>query len=290
MQLLKILVAVACPTITTAMATKLLSGQRILVTGAGRGIGRAIARICYEEGAQVAITSRTRSELEETAAVCASSEDNRTMLILPDCDVTKEDDVEAMVKTVFEQFGGLDVLINNAGGAQPTKGLVCALKSDDLRSLLDLNVVSVHTVTSIVLRRSSGDSPLKHIINISSRAGKMGYPSMAFYVASKFALEGYSAALAEELRACGTMVNTLSPGMVDTVSFPKAPGKIGVRTPESVRDGLLLLLHQSMEFTGHYLHVDELDETRAIGLPETKALKPINEPTFSLPGSSLNNR
>jgi len=258
-----------------------LAGQRVLVTGAGRGIGRAIARICQAEGARVAITSRTQAELEETAAVCTEKSSSNQMLLLPDCDVTQEDNVEAMVKEVMQQFGGLDILINNAGGAQPAKGPVSSLKSEDLRNLLDLNVVAVHTVTSAVLRHcSDGEQPLKRIINISSRAAKIGIPQMSFYVASKFALEGYSATLAEELRDQGVLVNTLSPGMVDTLSFPKAAGKPGVRTPESVENGLLLLLQQT-QFTGHYLHVDELDEARAKGLPDTMALKPINEPKFS---------
>lgn len=273
----------AIPMAASAAVSLRLAGQRVLVTGAGRGIGRAIAQICHAEGARVAITSRTRAELEETAAVCSAGSSNSTpMLLLPDCDVTQEGNVEAMVKEVMQQFGGLDILINNAGGAQPAKGPVSSLKSEDLRNLLDLNVVAVHTVTAAVLRHCSGDDeqPLKRIINISSRAAKIGIPHMSFYVASKFALEGYSATLAEELRDQGVIVNTLSPGMVDTLSFPKAPGKPGVRTPESVRDGLLLLLQQT-DFTGHYLHVDELDEARAKGLPDTTALKPINEPKFS---------
>ena len=262
-------------------AESLLIGQRVLVTGAGRGIGRSIAQVCHAQGARVAITSRTQSELQQTAAGFGTTgqENSTKMLLLPDCDVTREDQVETMVRKAVQEWGGLDILINNAGGAQPVKGPVSSLKSDDLRNVLDLNVVSVHTVTSTVLRQCSA-SPLKHIVNVSSRAGKMGFPQMSFYAASKFALEGYTASLAEELRDVGTLVNSISPGMVDTVSFPKAPGRKGVRTPESIKDGLLVLLRQT-EATGHYLHVDELDAARAKGLPDSRALKPINEPKFS---------
>jgi len=262
-------------------AASLLAGQRVLVTGAGRGIGAALAQICHREGAQVAITARTKAELEETAAgVCTTDGTNGTkMLILPNCDVTKEDQVEAMVQRVMKKWGGLDILINNAGGAA-VKGSVSSLKAKDLRHILNVNVVSVHIVTSTVLRHCSSESPLKHIINVSSRAAKKGYSEMSFYVTSKFALEGYTASLAEELRPEGTLVNSISPGMVNTASFPKAPGRKGVRTAESVRDGLLVLLQQT-EVTGHYLHVDELDQVRAKGLPDSKALKPINEPKFS---------
>lgn len=259
----------------------ILEGQRVLVTGAGRGIGRAMAQICREEGARVAICARSLQELQETS----DRNNNNThlydsMLKIP-CDVTNEEQVEAMVQEIVRQWGGVDILINNAGGGQAAKGGIETLQSSDLRSLLDLNVVSVHTVTSAVLRYCSDNNSLRSIVNVSSRAGKMGLAGNAFYCASKFALEGYSATLAEELKERNCAVNTISPGMVDTQSFPKPTGLPGIRTPESIRDGLLLLLQQDCSITGHYLHVDELDEARAKGLPDTAALKRINEPMFS---------
>lgn len=272
---------------TTAAAaasqSSLLSGQRILVTGGGRGISRAMAHICHVEGARVAICARSRSELEETAATANSAAtaaaDLHPMLVLS-FDVTKEDQVEGMVRSIVEQWGGLDVVINNAGTGQVSKGAAETLSSEDFRRLLELNVIAVHTVTSTILRHCP-DS-LRCIVNVSSRAGKIGIAEHSFYCASKFALEGYSATLAEELRDRNCVVNTISPGMVDTRSFPKPKGRPGARTPESIRDGLLLLLlTANPPVTGHYLHVDELDEARAKGLPDSAALKPIREPTFS---------
>jgi short-subunit dehydrogenase len=179
-------------------------------------------------------------------------------------------------------------LINNAGGGQSSKGSIIEshMKPQDLTKLLNLNVVAVHIVTSAILRHCTTDTTprsrpnIRSIINVSSRAAKIGIPGNAFYVASKFALEGYSATLAEELRSKNCVVNTISPGMVDTKSFPKPAGKPGVRTPESIRDALILLLKQNT-ITGHYVHVDELDQVRAKGLPDVEALKPMNEPTFS---------
>jgi 3-oxoacyl-[acyl-carrier protein] reductase len=256
-------------------STSSLSGQRVLVTGAGRGIGRAIALICNQEGCKVALSSRTLSELETTA----SMSDNQTNMKLFPCDVTNPNEVESMVQFIVQEWGGIDILINNAGGAQPATGPAETLQVDDLRSLLDLNVVAVHSVTSSVLQHGGMLENGGRIVNISSRAGKIGLAHMAFYVASKFALEGYTATLAAELADKQVMVNSLSPGMVDTQSFPKIPGKPGVRTPESVRDGLLTVLQAGV--TGHYLHVDELDQVRAKGLADSLALKPINEPTFS---------
>ena len=252
-----------------------LAGQRILVTGAGRGIGRAIALLCQREGAKVAITSRTLSELEETSGMMTSTNSSNVCMYI--ADVTNKEQVETMVKLVVDKFGGIDVLINNAGGAQRSKGPSETLDSDDLRRLLDLNVVSVHMVTSAVLRNSMLQTGGR-IVNISSRAGKVGLANYSFYCATKFALEGLTASLAEELRDKNILVNSLSPGMVNTKSFPKPEGRKGVRTAESVRDGLLVLLESGM--TGYYLHVDELDEARERGLGDSAALKPIREPVF----------
>mmetsp|Transcript_11457 Transcript_11457/g.33783 ORF Transcript_11457/g.33783 Transcript_11457/m.33783 type:complete len:178 (-) Transcript_11457:140-673(-) len=175
---------------------------------------------------------------------------------------------------------GIDVCINNAGGSQVEKGPLESLDSDDLRKLLDLNVVSVHIVSSAVLRHAMIPAKAGKIVNVSSKAGKVGLPNNSFYVASKFALEGMSASLAEEVREKNISVNTLSPGMVNTKSFPKPPERKGVRAAESVEDGLFVVLNSG--FTGHYLHVDELDEVRAKGLSDLRAMKPIREEPFSV--------
>eukprot|EP00587_Corethron_hystrix_P007059 CAMPEP_0113316378 /NCGR_PEP_ID=MMETSP0010_2-20120614/11677_1 /TAXON_ID=216773 ORGANISM="Corethron hystrix, Strain 308" /NCGR_SAMPLE_ID=MMETSP0010_2 /ASSEMBLY_ACC=CAM_ASM_000155 /LENGTH=276 /DNA_ID=CAMNT_0000173081 /DNA_START=164 /DNA_END=990 /DNA_ORIENTATION=- /assembly_acc=CAM_ASM_000155 len=264
-----------------------IAGQRVLVTGGGRGIGRAIAHIFAREGAQVAICSRTKSELEETAATAVLPSSN--LLSSSECvnvchgmdiypiDLTEDDQVEDMVLSIVKKWGGIDVLINNAGG-KTSKGPAYELSTTDFRDLLNLNVASVHSATSAVLRHSMLKQKSGKIINISSRAGKIGIANMSFYAASKFALEGYSASLAEELKGYNISVNTISPGQVDTKSFPKAPGRKGVRTAESIKDGLLVLLNNDV--TGHYLHVDELDQARNEGLEDSVALKSIDEVAF----------
>lgn len=285
---LAVLVAARFCSCVSAMSQPLrLAGQRVLVTGGGRGIGRALAIICSREGANVAISSRTESELEETAAMaakvigeCDNNSEGGGAFTTYLADVTKKTEVEAMVKDIVSNWGGIDVCINNAGGSQPEKGPMETLDSDDLRNLLDLNVVSVHIVTSAVLRHAMIPAKAGRIVNISSRAGKVGLPNYSFYVASKFALEGMTASLAEEVRDKGIQVNTLSPGMVNTQSFPKPPGRKGVRSAESVEDGLFAVLESGL--TGHYLHVDELDEARAKGLDDNKAMKPIREEAFAI--------
>ena len=293
--------------------TMSLVGSRVLVTGAGRGIGRAIAHILVEEGAKVAACSRTKSELEETAATATVSVTKDDSCIVDsenagatetttstndassgivkeyhpieifEVDLTDKIQVENMVSSLVGKWGGIDILINNAGRGQAQKGPAYLLDGEDLTNILNINVVSVHTVTSSVLRnsmRTNSNANGGRIINVSSRAAKKGFPNMSFYVTSKFALEGYSATLAQELKDDNIYVNTISPGMVDTQSFPKPAGRKGVRSAESIKDGLLLLLGSNK--TGHYLHVDELDLVRAKGFDDSIALTPINEVDFSI--------
>lgn len=154
--------------LTSAML--LLEGKRIFVTGAGRGIGRAIALTCHQEEAKVAISSRTTSELEDTAALAApqtvrlsggsSISKDRQSLSSVTCvnsdisvhvaDVTKKKDVETIITDVVGEWGGIDILINNAGGAQSLKGPVDSLEDEVvLSALLNLNV---HLVINAVTR------------------------------------------------------------------------------------------------------------------------------------------
>lgn len=246
----------------------MLANKRVLVTGAGRGIGAAIAVLCSRDGARVAIASRTRAELEETA----QKMQNEALICV--ADVMKDDDVDEMIKSIHTEWGGLDILINNAGTSGP-KGPFETLESSDLEKVLNMNVVCVHRVTkaAVPIMAAGGQ-----IVNVSSRAGKQGLPHVSFYVASKFALEGMTASWAAELKDRNIRVNSISPGMVDTKSFPKPAGRPGVRTPEAIADGLFAIL--GSDVTGHYLHVDELDLARARGLDDSVAMKPINEATF----------
>ena len=225
--------------------------------------------------------SRTRSELEETealAAINSKDDDCSSTMSLHVADVTNVSEVEDAIAAITKKWGGIDILINNAGTSQKPKGTLETLSADDLRSLLDLNVVGVHIVTSAVLRQSMLPAKNGKIINIGSRAGKVGYPTNSHYCASKFALEGLTVALAEELRDKGIEVNSFAPGLVNTRSFPKPEGKKGVRSAESIEDGFFTVLEGGV--TGHYLHADELVEAREKGLEDSTALKPIRETIF----------
>ena len=254
-----------------------LSGRRVLVTGGGRGIGKAIALFCADEGATVAIFARSENEMAQVVEEGRSRYGANILAV--STDVTSESAVIESVDKVVTALGGIDLLVNNAGSSSP-KGPSWEQDTDSFRALLDLNVVSVHSVSAAALRRTMLRQKDGDIINISSRAGKMGLAGMEPYVASKFALEGLTASMAADLKSHGIRVNSISPGMVDTRSFPKAPGRPGVRPAESVKEGFFAILES--KGTGTYCHVDEYDEAVAAGQPQL-ALKPINEATFRAP-------
>ena len=153
-----------------------LTNQRVLITGAGRGIGRAIALVFQQEGARVAIVARTQSKLEETAllATSGSNESGSSMTSVHVADVTNESQVEDTVDSIVREWGSIDILVNNTGGLQTRKAQLWDLSLDDLQGILDLNVVGVHVVSLVVLRKHMLPAGNGRIVNISSRVGKVG--------------------------------------------------------------------------------------------------------------------
>ncbi|KAL3923125.1 MAG: hypothetical protein SGILL_001836 [Bacillariaceae sp.] len=264
----------------------ILEGKRVLVTGAGRGIGKSIALICHEKGAHVAIMSRTQKELDETVKMATDTKDQNdctSTMTTHVADVTNPQQVEATIQEIVKNWGGLDILVNNAGGSQNPKGAVDTLEDPNkLMSLLQLNVVGPHIVTNAVTRLAMPKDG--RILNISSKAGKVGLQNYSWYVASKFALEGMTSSWAKELASKNIVVNSLSPGMVNTQSFPKPEGKPGVRTPESIKDCLLMALTCDAKYTGHYVHADEYDIVveKKGKAAASEAWKRIDEEPFSV--------
>jgi NADP-dependent 3-hydroxy acid dehydrogenase YdfG len=190
--------------------SQMLEGKTALITGAGRGIGRAIAKAFAAEGAAVALVARSRADLASVAAEVREA--GGRALAVP-TDVTQDAAVEALVEDVTGEFGRLDILVTSAGAA--AFGPVSGSKPADWDTMLSLNLRAVmlccHAVLPVMMRQRSG-----LILNLSSIASKRALPGSAVYTATKAGVEAFSRVLAEEMRPHGVRVGVLIPGAVDT--------------------------------------------------------------------------
>jgi NAD(P)-dependent dehydrogenase (short-subunit alcohol dehydrogenase family) len=177
------------------------------VTGAGRGMGAEIARAALAAGHNVAATARDPARITR-----AFDADPTKLLALP-LDVSNEGQVRSAVEAAVKHFGGLDVLVNNAGYGQ--LGVFEELSPDQVRAQFETNVFGLMAVTRAVipLMRKQRHG---RIFNISSVAGRQGVFGSSIYAASKFAVEGFSQGLAEELRGFGVFVTAVAPGFFRT--------------------------------------------------------------------------
>jgi NAD(P)-dependent dehydrogenase (short-subunit alcohol dehydrogenase family) len=188
-----------------------LSGKNALITGASRGIGRAIALGYAEAGADVALVARSTGALDALASEIEAL--GRRALILT-CDVTEPDEVREAVATALKSFGQIDILVNNAGGFDYV-GPFLELKPDDWANVMRLNFDSVVQLCQELgqhfVDRGSGS-----VVNISSIAGVGGVPMLATYATSKAAVLSLSRTLAAEWASHGVRVNALTPGWITT--------------------------------------------------------------------------
>ena len=186
-----------------------LSGRVALVTGGGRGIGRAIAMRFASEGAAVMLAATKRGPLEGTADEIRKSGGRAASIV---ADVSDEAAVRAMVAATIQELGGLDILVNNAGVGGPTRRVVDMERADWDRTLA-VNVTgaflcSKHVIPHMVPRKSG------RIVNITSIAGLMGYPLRSPYAVSKWGMIALTRTLAGELGEHGITVNAIAPGAV----------------------------------------------------------------------------
>ena len=198
------------------------TGPSAIVTGASRGIGRALAISLAADGAQVTAVARTATALDELAR-------ERQGIVPAVADVSRESDVEAVVAAHVERHGGLDILINNAGvGAfGPVESIAYADFLDNLAINAGGTFLFSRAALPILARQKSGD-----IINIASVVAQKGYPNQSAYSASKHAVLGLTKALAEEAWPHGVRVRSICPGGVDTEM-------IGDARPDLDRSGLM---------------------------------------------------
>jgi NADP-dependent 3-hydroxy acid dehydrogenase YdfG len=210
-----------------------LEGKVALVTGASRGIGAAVARSLAAEGVRLALASRSGDDLGLDGAVARP------------CDVRRPDDLEALAAEAVERFGGIDILVANAGvGAY---GPFLDLPADQLEEMIDVNVkgtlYAVRATLPHLLQSDEAD-----IITLASEAGRRGLPLEAVYCASKFAQVGFTRALDHELREQGVRCSNVCPGGVATDfamghgRTPDMPALAGMMAPEDVAEVVLFVI------------------------------------------------
>ena len=188
-----------------------LENKVAVVTGAGRGIGRAVAIELGNCGMRVALAARTRTELDETASAIRGAE------VVP-TDIRERDEVERLLDRAVRGLGPIDILVNSAGIGM--YGPLTGSTDVDFDAVLNTNLKGIFFACRYVLP-SMIERKRGHIINIASIAGKVGSANRTLYCASKFGVVGFSHALAEEVRQDGIRVTVICPGSTNTAFSPE---------------------------------------------------------------------
>ncbi|OTP83805.1 3-oxoacyl-ACP reductase FabG [Gilliamella apicola] len=236
-----------------------LSGKIALVTGASRGIGRAIAEKLVACGATVIGTATTEKGAE---AISQYLDQNGKGLAL---NVTDEASIESVISTVKAEFGDIDILINNAGITRDN--LLMRMKEDEWQDILDTNLTSVFRLSK-ALMRTMMKKRYGRIITIGSVVGTMGNAGQANYAAAKAGLIGFSKSLAREVASRGITVNVVAPGFIATdmtaaltdeqkaLTLAQVPvGRLG--QPTEIANAVAFLASDEASYiTGETLHVN----------------------------------
>lgn len=240
-----------------------LTGKVALITGASRGIGKACALHLAELGARVVVNyARSSIQAEE---VVSRIKEMGGQAIAVQADVTKQGEVESLVKETIKSFGGIDILINNAGITRDT--LLIRMKEEDWDQVIDTNLKSVFLVTKAVSKHMMKKRQGK-IINISSVIGVAGNPGQSNYAASKAGIIGFSKSIAKELASRNILVNMIAPGFIETDMTEVLSGEIkeGIlsniplgcfgQTEDIARLAAFLASEENRYITGQVIHVD----------------------------------
>ncbi len=235
--------------------------QVAIITGSGRGIGRAIAEVLLREGARVVISDINAEVTKQTADEL--NKDGAQVIGVP-CNVTDSESVEKMVTEVVAQWGRVDILVNNAGITRDN--LFMRMSEEEWQAVIDTNLTSAFKVTKPVLKVMSKQR-FGRIINIASTTGVHGNAGQVNYAAAKAGLIGFTKTLALEYASRGITSNAVAPGFIDTAMtqklseeninkiLDKVPlGRMG--SPDDIAQAVLYLAGPGSYVTGHVLEVN----------------------------------
>ncbi len=212
-----------------------LGEKIVLVTGAGRGIGKAIALAFAAEKCRVAITGRTRAALDEVVAAAGAL---GSEIIAETCDVTEKPQVESLREKIEKRFGAVQILVNNVGMAPAADFLEM---SDDLwDEVMRVNVDSAYHCCKVFLAPMIA-ARWGRIINIASSVARVAYPGISAYASSKHALLGLTRSLAAETARLGVTVNAVCPGYVNTDLTGENARRLAEKRGQSLDDALAML-------------------------------------------------
>lgn len=240
-----------------------LEGKVALVTGASRGIGRAVAIRLAKSGAKIAVNyAGNQAAAEEVKQII---EQNVGEAILVQADISNAESVDAMVAAVMEAFGRIDILVNNAGITRDT--LLMRMKEADWNAVIQTNLTGVFYVTKAVSKIMMKQRYGK-IVNMSSVVGLMGNAGQANYAAAKAGVIGFTKSMAKELAARNITVNAIAPGFIATdmtaVLSDKVKEDLATKIPmgrlgeaDDIASAVLFLVSDSANYiTGQTLNVD----------------------------------
>ncbi|HFV7803778.1 SDR family oxidoreductase [Staphylococcus aureus] len=214
-----------------------LTDKIAVVTGAGSGIGEAIATLLHEEGAKVVLAGRNKDKLQNVANQLAQD----SVKVVP-TDVTNKEEVDELMKIAQQTFGGLDIVINSAGQMLSSK--ITDYQVDEWDSMIDVNIkgtlYTAQAALPTMLEQSSG-----HLINIASISGFEVTKSSTIYSATKAAVHTITQGLEKELAKTGVKVTSISPGMVDTaITAAYNPSDRKKLDPQDIAETVLYALTQ----------------------------------------------